>query len=143
MSFKECDGLMPAGMFFALADDGKSAAVVFMGEPIPREEDFKGQAHCRAYFPVLTKDGLKIWGVGSRTYRLLRDGWQDYTNKGFTITRHGAKGSTSTTYGLTPAKVSASMARAVEAVTAKEIKDLLDLVRTFGDSPQEGEDIPV
>lgn len=132
MSFKGCDEVLPPQMFVALSDDNDIAVMVFVGEPIPREETFKQQTRHRYYFPVVTKEGMQVWGVGSKTYRTLRDDWDTYLQKCFTVTRHGASGSTSTTYTLDAAKAPAAVTKVVNQMDIRKVDAFLKEIQAFG-----------
>lgn len=136
MGFGECDEVMAGNTFFALENDGDTATVVFVGEPIPREEEYMGKPRHRAYFPIVTKDGLRAWGLGGKLYRRLRDAWGDYFKKCHLITRMGAKGSTETTYGFKAVAVPKGVKAQMPEATPKLVKAFLAEVQTFGeDSP--------
>ena len=98
MSFEQCDKEVGVGMFTSLADDGDTMDMIFLAEPVPREESYMGATRKRAYFPVLTSQGLQVWGVGAKTYRYLREAWVSVHNRQTTVTRVGKKGSTETRY---------------------------------------------
>jgi len=133
MPFKDCDEVMAGTTFFALENDGDTATVIFVGEPIPREEEFHGKPRHRAYFPIVTKDGLRAWGLGGKLYRRLRDAWDDYLNRCHLITRMGAKGSTETTYGFKKATPTALLKKYIADTSAKDIKEFLAEVQAFGE----------
>ncbi|GAG82457.1 unnamed protein product [marine sediment metagenome] len=135
VSFKGCDDVLPPQMFLSLKDDGDMAMVVFVGEPVPREEQFRKVTRYRYYFPVVTKEGLQVWGVGSRTYRVLRDGWSDYLKKGFTVTRHGAAGSTDTSYELESDNIPVGIGRMVADYAKKDIDKFVHDIQVFGEEP--------
>ena len=133
MAFNECDEVMAGNTFFALENDGDTATVVFVGEPIPREEEYRGKPRHRAYFPIVTKDGLRAWGLGGKLYRRLRDSWGDYLKKCHLITRMGEKGDTGTTYGFKAVAVPKGVKPHLAEATPKFVKAFLAEVQTFGE----------
>lgn len=136
MSFKGCDEVLPPQMFLSMVDDGDTAVVVFVGEPVPREETFKKATRYRYYFPVVSKEGLQAWGVGSKTYRILRDDWPTYLRKPFRITRHGAAGSTDTKYELEPSKGTAGINKMAGTLAKKDIDPFIQKVQEFGEAAE-------
>ena len=142
MAFKECDEVMAGTTFVSLANDGDTAHLLFVGEPIPREEEFRGRTRHRAYFPVVTKDGLQVWGVGSKLYRRLRDAWRDYHKVCYKVTRVGESGSTATTYGLKKVVMPPVVKAKAKEVTPKVVKAFMVEVQAFGEG-DEADDIPI
>lgn len=143
MAFKDCDEVMASTTFFSLANDGDTAHLLFVGEPIPREEEYRGKPRHRAYFPVVTKDGLKVWGLGSKLYRRLRDAWVDYFNVCYLVTRMGESGSTATTYGLKQVATPKAVKAKAKEVTPKAIKAFLAEVQAFGEGEEDADNIPI
>lgn len=142
MGFADCNKVLPPTTFVSLPNDGDSLDLVFVGEPIPREEQYRGQARHRYYFPVVSKDGLQVWGIGSKLYRKLRDDWTAYYRKFFKVIRRGASGSQATVYEFVSIKPPASLTKAIPKHTDKDIKKFLAAVQTFGETGDGDDNIP-
>ncbi len=139
MSFNECDKVIGGSLFVSLVDDGDQLVVIFVGEPMPREELYCGKKRSRAYFPVMAEDGLHVFGANAKTYRYLRDNWKSIANRSMVIIRNGVKGSSKTTYEIKAKKLSPAEMKRWDKVTPKEVKALMaDLVEF---SSQDGDGI--
>lgn len=143
MGFKDCEKVLPVSTFVSLPDDNDMAEMMFVGEPIPREEQYRSQTRYRYYFPVITKDGLQVWGVGAKIYRHLRDSWQRFLRKAFTVTRHGTAGSQGTTYDFASIKTPAVISKHLRTEDDKTIAAFLDAVKKFGEVDTEASEIPI
>jgi len=142
MGFKDCDKVLPPSTFVSLSEDGDTIQLVFMAEPIPREEQYRGKTRYRYYFPVVTKNGLQVWGVGSKLYRTLRDQWDQYDRKCFVVTRRGASGSRDTVYDFSPKKIPSVLVVQKRKYTDKDVDKFLVAVQTFGETATGDADIP-
>ena len=129
MTFKESDESMAGGLFLQLEDDGDSVTVIFVGEPIPRESEFKGKSRKQFCFPVVSEAGLGVWTVGVKRYKQLRDSWKSATKAAVLITRKGKAGDTQTTYEFGPRAIPAALRKERAAIEESDIADMLEMLK--------------
>lgn len=127
MSFNSCDEVIKSGLYLAIKDDGDSETVVFVAEPEARESTYKGQTKAQACFPVVTKDGLKVWPCPAKIYRQLKDAWSQFRGKAVKVVRHGAAGSQATLYELKQVKMNAGLRALVKKANKKDISSALEV----------------
>lgn len=141
MSFAKCKEVIGAAMFVKFVENEESQVMAFVGEPIPRDEVYLGKKRTRAYFPVLTYDGLQVWGVPTKVYRELEAHWDKYDHKWVDVTRHGEKGSRDTKYDLKIFKPNAKLTKAIAEITPKMVQEILANLDDF--TPTADDEIPI
>jgi len=85
--------------FISLKADKDSVDCIFLADPFFRmEKGVNGAVQTRAYFPIITSDGLRVWGVGKIVLEVVKGIWSDSVGVVYTITRHGIANDPETTY---------------------------------------------
>ena len=101
MSFNDCLTLIGLP-FVSLPNDGDHIDLVFLIEPCPRKSEFRGQPRTEFVFVVWADGRLQQFCATARTLLRIRERWGDLASRRTRITRHGARGDTSTVYDIEP-----------------------------------------
>ena len=101
MSFNDCLNLIGLP-FVSLQNDGDHIDMVFLIEPCPRKSEFRGQPRTEFVFIVWADGRLQQFCTTARTLLRIRERWGDLARRRTRITRHGARGATSTVYDIEP-----------------------------------------
>ena len=88
------------GDYFGLDDDGDSAAIVFLAEPVAQVDNYNGKERTRALFPIFTQDGLKVWAVGRKLTKTIKSNWDKLNGQTVTVLRVGRSGDPNTVYSF-------------------------------------------
>lgn len=130
MAFADCEPHAAIAEFLHLENDKDSVVAIFLDEPLPREGAFRNSTRIQFIFPLMTKEGIKIWTVGKLMYRKLFDLWDDVAGIPVTITRKGKKKSLDTTYEVVPYK--GEDAKALIDAASNVTKETLEAVFNAG-----------
>jgi hypothetical protein len=101
MSFNDCLSLIGLP-YVTLQNDGDHIDMVFLCEPCPRRSEFRGQPRTEYVFVVWADGRLQQFCATARTLLRIRERWGDLARRRTRITRHGARGDTSTVYDIKP-----------------------------------------
>ena len=101
MSFNDCLSLIGLP-FVTLQNDGDHIDLVFLVEPCPRKSEFRAQPRTEYVFIVWADGRLQLFCTTARTLLRIRERWGDLARRRTRITRHGARGDTSTVYDIQP-----------------------------------------
>ena len=101
MSFDDCLSLIGLP-YVTLQNDGDHIDLVFLVEPCPRRSKFRGQPRTEYVFIVWADGRLQQFCATARTLLRIRERWGDLARRRTRITRHGARGDTSTVYDIEP-----------------------------------------
>lgn len=98
MGWDAVDGEMTGGKAYLLSDEGESVVLLFTGEPFLLRGKFKGSPVVRAGFPVIGLQGAGLFIANKSVYAQVKNYRDKLDKQALKVTRHGAAGSTDTSY---------------------------------------------
>lgn len=121
-----------SNVWLDLPDDGCQAVVVFGEDGKMFSSQSRFGVRERAVFPVLTLEGLRLFGASKRTTRMIRGKWDQLKGKAVRVQRIGAAGSPATTYKFYREEGQLALEDAAQQIFPDEIEALLEAARTGG-----------
>tara|TARA_Y100000310_G_scaffold330007_1_gene400898 strand:- start:8679 stop:9110 length:432 start_codon:yes stop_codon:yes gene_type:complete len=135
MSFETCNDLFGSGLFIKLENDGDSIAFIIVAEPFSQEQIGAYGKKRRALFPVMTADGLQLWGVGVKLYRSVEENWKTLRGKAIKLVRHGEAKNPATRYEIKPLKKApVAVTSAFKGMKPSDVDELEKMVKGFAGS---------
>ncbi len=128
MSFKACNDAAPSE-WVRIENDGESVDFYLRAEPVPITSESFGKKRVQMVFPVVTLEGLRLWGVPKRLMQYIERHWDAMSKTPVRMTRQGVKGDINTTYGVVQIPEEAALKKVNSGVPESEVVDVMARVQ--------------